>query len=139
MLASKKQEWVVTHEYAPQPDTRRQVRPLPSLNIELRKKCCALAVLLLLLAGIATLQSERIVSNGYQYIKLQNDLRNVEQQNEKLRIEIARLKSLDRIQSIAVNTLGMTAPKQVYSISLPSTDPGKLAVSREQEQPRHKL
>lgn len=139
MLASKKQEWVITHEYAPQPDTRRQVRSLPSLNIELRKKCCALAVLLLLLAGIATLQSERIVSNGYQYIKMQNDLRDIEQQNEKLRIEIARLKSLDRIQSIAVNNLGMTAPQQVYSVSLPSADSGKLAVNKKQEQPRPKL
>lgn len=138
MLASKKQEWANSYDYAPQTDVRRQSKPAHGLNIELRKNCCALVVLLLLLAGIATLQTERIVSAGYQCVKLQNDLKAVEQRNEKLRVEIARLKSLDRIQTIAINNLGMTAPKQVLESPLATNGSGKLAAVQ-QEAPRRKL
>ncbi|MDF2500760.1 MAG: ftsL [Anaerosporomusa subterranea] len=138
MLASKKQEWAISHDYAPQTDVRRQSKPAHGLNVELRKNCCALAVLLLLLAGIATLQTERIVSTGYQCVKLQNDLKVVEQKNEKLRVEIARLKSLDRIQTIATNNLGMTAPKHVLESPLATSSSGKLAAVQ-QEAPRRRM
>lgn len=139
MLASKKQEWVFTRENAPQINEKRQApKAAPSLNKELRKQCCAFAVLLLLLAGIATLQTERIVSAGYQCIKLQKELTLVEQNNEKLRVEIARLKSLDRIQMIAANNLGMIVPNQVLEVPLVTGDSGKLAVMQ-QEMLRRKL
>jgi cell division protein FtsL len=138
MLASKKQEWAILPDYAPQIEERRQSKPAHSLNVELRKNCCALAVLFLLLAGIATLQTERIVSAGYQCVKLQNDLKVVEQKNEKLRVEIARLKSLDRIQTIATNNLGMIAPQHVLESPLTTSSSGKLAAVQ-QEAPRRKL
>ena len=139
MLASKKQEWAFSREYAPQTEVAHQPKQKLGLNVELRKKCCALAVLLLLLAGIATLQSERIVSTGYQYVAVQSDLKMMEQKNEKLRVEIAKLKSLDRIQSIATNSLGMAAPKQIYEASSATGGLGKLAAGKEQGVPRHKL
>jgi len=138
MLASKKQEWAISHDYAPQTDVRHQSKPTRGLNVELRKNCCALAVLLLLLAGIATLQTERIVSAGYQCVKLQNELKVIEQNNDKLRVEIAQLKSLDRIQTIATNNLGMTAPKQVLEAPVAPVGSGKLAAVQ-QEAPRRKL
>lgn len=139
MLASKKQDWAVSREYALETQVRRQPRKYVCLDVELRKKCCAFVVLLLLLAGIATLQSERIVSNGYQYVQLQNELRDVEQKNEKLRVEIARLKSLERIQTIAKNDLGMNTPKQIYAASSAVRGSGKLASAVEKESPRRKL
>lgn len=137
MLASKKQEWS-NCEYAPQIEIKRQQKLAPGLNIELRKKCCALAVLLLLLAGIATLQSERIISTGYQYVQLQKDLHEMEQKNEKLRVEIASLKSLERIQRIASSSLGMAAPKQVIEAPTASGT-GRMASGQGQVTPRRKL
>ena len=137
MLARKKQEWS-NREYAPQIESKRQPKHATGLNIELRKKCCALVVLLLLLAGIVTLQSERIISTGYDYVKLQTDLRDMEQKNEKLRIEIATLKSLERIQHIAINNLGMTAPKQIFEAPAMGGT-GRMAAGEGQETPRRKL
>ena len=137
MLASKKQDWAITAP-APQVEVKRKSARILGLDVELRKKCCSLAILLLLLAGIATLQSERIISTGYQYVKLQAELKAVERENEKLRVEIAKLKSLDRIQSIAVNSLGMTSPKHVFE-TRQINDSGKMAYDEGQVISRRKL
>ena len=37
-----------------------------------------------------------------------------EQENERLKIEIAKLKSPDRIKAIAKDQLGMEVPRQTY-------------------------
>ncbi|MDU4959746.1 MAG: cell division protein FtsL [Sporomusaceae bacterium] len=138
MLASKKQEWTFSPDYAAKPEAKRQSKPAHGLNVELRKSCCALTVLFLLLAGIATLQTERIVSSGYQCVKLQDDLKTIERENEKLRVEIARLRSLERIQTIAANDLGMIVPVQVLEASPAADGSGRLA-AMQQEAPRRKL
>lgn len=138
MLASKKQEWTFSPAYPAKTKGKRQSKPVCGLNVELRKSCCALTVLFLLLAGIATLQTERIVSSGYQCVKLQDDLKTVEHENEKLRVEIARLKSLERIQTIATNDLGMKTPNHVLESSMATNSSGKLAAVQE-EAPRRKL
>lgn len=137
MLASKKQEWA-TSTSVPQIDVKEKSAKLLGLNVELRKKCCSLAVLLLLLASIATLQSERIISTGYQYVKLQSELKAMERENEQLRVEIAKLKSLERIQSIAVNSLGMTAPQQVFETQ-PTGDSSRMAAIEGQVITRRQL
>ena len=54
---------------------------------------------------------------GYELVQAQQAAVRLEQQNEQLRIEIARLKSPQRIQSIAAKDLGMVIPKQVYFAS----------------------
>ena len=139
MLASKKQDWVSSREYTPQLNEKRRPNRELGVNNELRKKCCAFVVLLMVIAGIATLQSERIISSGYHCVKLQAELRDVEQRNEQLRVEIAKLRSLDRIQTIATTDLGMTTPKAIYEIPMPSSAVVQLAASENHRSPQRKL
>lgn len=138
MLASKRQEWNNYREYAPQTDVRRVERKSPQLNVGLRRKCWMLAVILVVLVSIATVQSERIINNGYEFVQLQAETRKLEQNNEQLRVEIAKLKSLNRIQSIATGELGMIAPKNVYNASHSPGGKG-MVVSNKQESQRHRM
>lgn len=53
-------------------------------------------------------------SRGYALVTTQNQTQALEQENERLRIEIARLKSPLRIKQIAQDKLGMDVPKKMY-------------------------
>jgi cell division protein FtsL len=53
-------------------------------------------------------------SRGYELVAIQQQADQMEQENERLKIEIAKLKSPDRIKSIAQDQLGMSVPKQTY-------------------------
>jgi cell division protein FtsL len=53
-------------------------------------------------------------SRGYELVALQQQAEQKEQENERLKIEIAKLKSPDRIKAIAKDQLGMEVPRQTY-------------------------
>lgn len=55
-----------------------------------------------------------LVAKGYELVKLQAEAAQLEKDNEALRLEIARLKSPQRITDIAVHRLGMVQPHKVY-------------------------
>ena len=46
----------------------------------------------------------------YRLNNLQSEIQNIEFQNERLRVEIAKLKSVARIEDIAKNKLNMKEP-----------------------------
>ena len=83
----------------------------------LRTECVISAVVLGLLAMFVTWGSSSIVKAGYELVQTRACLTKAEKQNELLRMEMARLKSPQRIQEIAVNQLGMIKPQAVYIVA----------------------
>ena len=87
------------------------------LNTHLRSRCLLLVLLLAVMGMALTTCSSIGASRGYELVQAQQAAVRLEQENEQMKIEIARLKSPQRIQSIAAKDLGMVIPKQVYFAS----------------------
>lgn len=83
----------------------------------LRTECVISAIVLGLLAMFVTWGSSSIVKAGYELVGTRASLTSVEKQNELLRLEMARLKSPQRIQEIAVKQLGMMKPQVLYVVA----------------------
>ena len=83
----------------------------------LRTECVVSAVVIGLLAMFVTWGSSSIVKAGYELVQARACLTQVEKQNELLRLEMARLKSPQRIQEIATTQLGMIKPQAVYIVA----------------------
>ena len=94
----------------PHPAQRAQML----LNKPLRSRCRTAFILFTVLAMAVTIRSGISASRGYVLVDTQQKAQTLEQENERLRIEIARLKAPDRIKSIAENALGMQVPTAVY-------------------------
>ena len=110
MLVSRKQEWdVYQEELAPAIPTIK-----PSVDTALRAKCLTVVVLLAIIAMFITIRSEAIIRTGYDLVQIKAQLIKAEKENELLRLDIAKLKSPQRIQSIAVTELGMVVPPTIY-------------------------
>lgn len=83
----------------------------------LRTECLISAVLVGLLAMFVTWGSSAIVKAGYELVQARACLTKLEKQNELLRLEMAQMKSPQRIQSIATGQLGMIKPQSVYVVA----------------------
>ena len=84
------------------------------INTHLRSRCLLLLVVLSLMAGITTVRSGQSATRGYELVQLQQQAAQIEQENKNLQVEIARLKSPQRIKDIAAKDLSMTVPQEVY-------------------------
>lgn len=110
MLVSKKQEWDLYQEQPVIDNTAQQ----PVVNTVLRVKLLTVVTLLALIAMFITVRSEAIIGAGYDLVQSKAQLIKAERENELLRLDIAKLKSPQRIQAIATKELGMVVPPDVY-------------------------
>ena len=94
-------------------DRVERIQPEKSRHC-LRTECVVSALLIGFLAMFVTWGSSAIVKAGYELVQARACLTKLEKQNELLRLEMARLKSHQRIQEIAVKQLGMIKPQTVY-------------------------
>lgn len=78
-----------------------------------------LAVIALLLFAVLYRFSV-ITEYQYRIEKLQSEIEDISMQNERLRVEIASLKSIARIEDIAINKLNMKEPDNRQFIYLNS-------------------
>ena len=76
-----------------------------------RSRCRILFLTVASLAMLVTIGSGISASRGYALIEVQQK---AEQENERLKIDIARLKSPERIKSIASEQLDMDVPQSTY-------------------------
>ncbi|SDE87102.1 cell division protein FtsL [Sporomusa acidovorans] len=110
MLVHKKQE---VHEYE-----QRTASPAPKIvrkaDKRLRIKCLTLVVIAAVMAAVTTIQSAAIVQAGYDLVKAKSQVAKMEKENELLRLDIAKLKSPQRIEEYATKELGMVVPKNAY-------------------------
>ena len=67
----------------------------------------ALAMAVAMRAGLSA-------NRGYTLVETQQEAEQIEQENERLKIDIAKLKSPRRIKDIATSRLGMEVPQNVY-------------------------
>ena len=79
-----------------------------------RSHCQILFLVAAVMALLVTVGSGVSASRGYALVSTQNQAEQLEQENERLRIENAKLKSPQRIKDIAEGELGMTVPKKIY-------------------------
>ncbi|MBO4401803.1 MAG: cell division protein FtsL [Selenomonadaceae bacterium] len=86
----------------------------PKLDYLLRSRCRLAFVIISILAMLVVVRSGINASRGYALVATQNQTQELEQENERLRIEIAKLKSPLRIKQIAHDELGMDVPKKMY-------------------------
>jgi len=100
------------------------------VDFALRAKCFAMVVMICALASFVTLRSEALMRNGYTLVVLKQQLTQVEKENEILRLEIAKQKSPERIQNIAMTELGLVAPQQVYCAQSEGAAPQSAAVAK---------
>lgn len=68
-------------------------------------------ILVALTAFFLVSQYSAITASQYRIEKLKANLKNTEAQNERLKVEIANLKSVARIEDIARNKLNMMEPE----------------------------
>lgn len=85
-----------------------------NLNNALRSRCIILFVVVSLLAGFFILRSGVAASNAYHLNQIKNQATKLEAENSRLHLEIAHLKSPERIQSIATKDLGMILPDKFF-------------------------
>jgi len=110
MLANRKQQ----NDVYQQQETPTMIRSLPKLNIALRTKCLISVVLIAIVAIFITVRSEAIIRAGYDLVQLKSQAMSLQRENELLRLDIAKLKSPQRIQYIATAKLGMVMPQNIY-------------------------
>ena len=94
----------------PKPERIAPVKPRRCLRTE----CLVSAVVIGFLAMFVTWGSSAIVKAGYELVQARACLTRLEKENELLRLEMAQLKSPQRIQAIAEKQLGMIKPQTVY-------------------------
>lgn len=94
--------------------TFRLIKSRPKLNRNLRSRCQIAFIIISILAMLVTIRSGISASRGYALVATQTQAQQLEQENERLRVEIAKLKSPQRIKQIASEELGMVVPKKMY-------------------------
>jgi cell division protein FtsL len=77
------------------------------------------------MAMLVTMQSASIVNAGYELVQIKAQMAALEKNNDQLKLDIAKLKSPQRIQAIATQDLGMIIPKSVYYASASVLPSGK--------------
>ena len=120
MLARQEEDFLEHPPLSPAEEQQllRQAPKEPLLKTVLDTSTRSHAQLLFLtmavMALLVTVGSGVGVSRGYALIEVQRQADQLEQENERLKIDIAKLKSPDRIKAIATDQLGMEVPKRTY-------------------------
>ena len=92
----------------------RLIKGRPKLDHLLRSRCRVAFLVIALFAMLVVVRSGISASRGYLLVATQTQAETLEHENERLRIEIAKLKSPSRIKQIAAEELGMAVPKKLY-------------------------
>jgi cell division protein FtsL len=108
------------------PQAPGSVRPAeeiqPALQARRRQLIRLYLTAIILLSMMFTLyvwQSTKMIEVKLRIKKIEKDISNIENGNSDLRAEISKLQSLNRIESVARNELGMIIPKNLIYIDMP--------------------
>ena len=118
MLAHKEAEYIydIPAEPEPAPQLEEAKEPLIRREVNTNLRNCLRALFFLIAFGamVVTLLGGIGAKNGYTLLDTQQRADQLEQENERLKIEIAQLKSPSRIEAIAVEQLHMQVPQNMY-------------------------
>ena len=90
------------------------IKGRPKINHLLRSRCRVFFLVFTIFAMAIVIRSGICASRGYALVATQEEAQQVELENERLRVEIAQLKSPIRIKQIAEEELGMIVPRKMY-------------------------
>lgn len=113
-MQTHKRRAVVYENFSAEQNGLRLISKRPKLNHLLRSRCRVAFVIISVLAMLVVVRSGINASRGYALVATQNQAQELEQENERLRVEIAKLKAPGRIQQIAEDELGMVLPRKMY-------------------------
>jgi cell division protein FtsL len=117
MLARRREDYYY-EEQQPQKNVPYRIKkPSLLLNWHLRSRCCMLLIVLSIMAMVVTVRNSISASRGYELVQIQQEAVRLEKENERLKIDIAHMKSPQRIKAIATQKLGMVVPETVYFAS----------------------
>ena len=116
MLAHREDDYEYEISATPAPEAELPKDPLVRREINTNLRNCLRAIFFLIAFGamVVTLLGGISANNGYTLLDTQQKADQLEQENERLKIEIAQLKSPARIESIAVEQLHMQVPQNMY-------------------------
>lgn len=122
MLAAKKLDEAT---YTPSTPSPKQPSPRtkPKLKPRFFKLLYVVTVVSLFCGGLYFCSLVMgVATKGYEITKLKEEISALETANERLRLEIAELDSLERIEMLALNELGMVQPGVDDFVLLPGMD-----------------
>ena len=116
MLAHREDDYEYEISETPAPEIQPPKEPLVRREVNTNLRNCLRAIFFLIAFGamVVTLLGGIGAKNGYTLLDTQQKADQLEQENERLKIEIAQLKSPARIESIAVEQLHMQVPQNIY-------------------------
>ncbi|HWR40061.1 MAG TPA: cell division protein FtsL [Patescibacteria group bacterium] len=127
MLAKQQYGWDGYQETQAEPQVKPQNKIQTKPNVRLRSQCFTLIVIAVVMGMLAAVQSAAVAKAGYGLVQIKANVSRVEKENELLRLEVARLKSPQRIETIAVRQLGMVTPQKAYYAAAATTAPATAA------------
>lgn len=128
MIVAKKKEY-----YQEEKQDRRKVRgkgktPKGSLYTKKKLKLGPMISLVFLACMILTVVLSYVAihaamaKTAYDINKVKKQIGSLQNENEQLQLQIMNLTSLDRIEEVARNKLGMARPEEVQFVALPVTE-----------------
>jgi len=110
-MALAEREFQQKYIYRERPDINDRKRREPDKKRRLPKGLYIIKLLFVaLIAFFLLFRFSTITESQYRLSKLQSELKNTQAENEKLKVEIANLRSVARVEDIARNKLNMIEP-----------------------------
>lgn len=92
----------------------RSVKQRPQVNGALRSTCLVLFIITTAMTIFFLIRSGMAAENAYALNQIKSKASVLEAENARLHLDIAQLKSPERIQAIAVQELGMIMPDKFF-------------------------
>ncbi|MBE3581854.1 MAG: cell division protein FtsL [Thermoanaerobacteraceae bacterium] len=122
--------------YLPPQPTAPETRPKRKKALRRGKVVTVSLILAAFVLGLLwTSQSIGLVLKGYELNRLKKEISTLQQANERLQLEVARLKSPEHVAQVATTRLGMVKPTSQDIRFLPSSEEEPLQVAQEHQAP----
>ena len=109
-----REDYYYEEQPAVKPAPRRAPKDRPHINSNLRFRMGVIAVALAVTASVTVARTVMSATRGYELVQTQNQAAQLEKENKQLELQIAEMRSPERIKNIATNDLGMSVPRDVY-------------------------
>jgi cell division protein FtsL len=111
MLTERQEEWIILSQPEPvEEPVYFSAKPISKL----RQKCFLLLILIFTSAMLIVAQNDQLVTTSYKLVEMKEHVAELEIENQSIRIDIAKLKSSERIADIATHQLGLVLPDVKY-------------------------